>query len=72
MIIIEFRPPLSKELWFSEDPEVAKKLVFKDVSLFLLHLIFIPFYYSYIVKITKYTYIYSSGKELSASMYETF
>ncbi|CDH58611.1 apoptosis-inducing factor mitochondrial [Lichtheimia corymbifera JMRC:FSU:9682] len=24
------RPPLSKELWFSEDPEVAKKLVFKD------------------------------------------
>lgn len=26
------RPPLSKELWFSEDPEVATKLVFKDVS----------------------------------------
>ncbi|KAG0191014.1 Apoptosis-inducing factor 1, mitochondrial [Apophysomyces sp. BC1034] len=24
------RPPLSKELWFSEDPEVAKNLVFKD------------------------------------------
>ncbi|KAI7858497.1 apoptosis-inducing factor, mitochondrion-associated, C-term-domain-containing protein [Circinella umbellata] len=24
------RPPLSKELWFSEDPEVAKTLVFKD------------------------------------------
>jgi programmed cell death 8 (apoptosis-inducing factor) len=27
-----YRPPLSKELWFSEDPEVGKKLVFKDVS----------------------------------------
>ncbi|KAI8638177.1 apoptosis-inducing factor, mitochondrion-associated, C-term-domain-containing protein [Parasitella parasitica] len=26
------RPPLSKELWFSEDPEVGKKLVFKDWS----------------------------------------
>jgi hypothetical protein len=26
------RPPLSKELWFSEDPEVGKNLVFKDVS----------------------------------------
>ncbi|KAI8388335.1 apoptosis-inducing factor, mitochondrion-associated, C-term-domain-containing protein [Radiomyces spectabilis] len=24
------RPPLSKELWFSEDPNVAKTLVFKD------------------------------------------
>ncbi|KAI9498205.1 apoptosis-inducing factor, mitochondrion-associated, C-term-domain-containing protein [Zychaea mexicana] len=24
------RPPLSKELWFSEDPEVAKTLLFKD------------------------------------------
>ncbi|KAF1796248.1 apoptosis-inducing factor, mitochondrion-associated, C-term-domain-containing protein [Mucor lusitanicus] len=26
------RPPLSKELWFSEDPEVGKTLVFKDWS----------------------------------------
>lgn len=26
------RPPLSKELWFSEDPNVANTLVFKDVS----------------------------------------
>ncbi|GAA5810957.1 hypothetical protein MFLAVUS_004385 [Mucor flavus] len=26
------RPPLSKELWFSEDPKVAETLVFKDWS----------------------------------------